>query len=112
MNETIYCVEVNVNATSAKEWRRWMEEVHIPDMLETGLFRGARLYVRPDVSTEEKVACEIHYRTTQQELEAYQNNHAARLQADHLNRFEGKFEAKRRILHLGFSINGAKESSR
>lgn len=39
----IYNVTVNIDEAVAEQWLHWMEKEHIPEVLATGKFSGARL---------------------------------------------------------------------
>jgi hypothetical protein len=38
----LYNVTVSVAHSLAEEWKQWMKEVHIPDVMATGCFTGYR----------------------------------------------------------------------
>lgn len=40
MTEHIYNVTVAVNPIIEEGWVKWMKEVHIPEVMETGMFHG------------------------------------------------------------------------
>ncbi|MDB4297496.1 DUF4286 family protein [Flavobacteriaceae bacterium] len=39
----IYNVTTNIEAAAEQEWITWMKEIHIPAMIGTGCFTGAKL---------------------------------------------------------------------
>lgn len=96
----VYSVTVEIDAATEAEWLAWMSQVHIPDVLATGRFRGAglRRVVEPEPGSG-RAAYVIDYDLESlAELEAYRAGDAARLQAEHSRRYAGRFTASRRIL--------------
>lgn len=39
----IYNVTIKVEASIAKEWLQWMQEVHIPEVMQTGCFTDYKI---------------------------------------------------------------------
>lgn len=96
----IYNVTVSIDDDVHEEWLNWMQEVHIPDVMETGMFLESRI---SKILAEEEggKAYSIMYLCKDHEtLEQYQETHAPRLQADHTNRYAGKFVAFRTLLEV------------
>lgn len=96
----IYNVTISVDEDIHDEWLEWMRTVHIPDVMETGLFVGHRiLKVLSDVDTG--VTYSIQYDChSMKELEEYHAAHAPRLQKDTQDRYGDKFVAFRTLLEL------------
>lgn len=95
----IYNVTVKIEPGIQKEWETWMRSVHIPDVMATGHFNDAQLrkllYLEDDgVSYSVQYRCE-----SMADLEAYQSQHAERLQAEHATRFKNKYVAFRTLMH-------------
>lgn len=40
----IYNVTISITKEAEAEWVQWIREVHIPDVLQTGMFSGHRFY--------------------------------------------------------------------
>ena len=94
----VYNVTVKIEHSIHDEWLAWMKEVHIPDVLNTGLFEDNKM-MKVLVDEEDGVTYSIQYRTTSWEkLDEYQKNHAPSLQKEHPSRYEGKFVAFRTLL--------------
>ncbi len=97
----IYEVNATVNADAANTYAAWLGE-HIHEMLEFDGFRSAALYDL-DESAERgpghRRRLTVHYHVeSRAHLDAYFDQHAERMRQEGLDRFEGKFEADRRIL--------------
>lgn len=94
----IYNVTVNINHEVHEEWVAWMRDVHIPDVMATGFFLENR-FAKVLVDDQGGITYSIQYLCKNMaDLEDYQSEHAARLQADHTDRYEGKFVAFRTLL--------------
>jgi len=96
----LYCVTVTVDAEIAKDWRDWMEDVHIPQVLDTGYFDAYTLARVLDPQDEcEQITFEIHYRTgSVDRLKRYEDKAADALRTEHTERYNGRFKASRRVL--------------
>lgn len=96
----LYRVAVSIQHSREAEWRQWMQEVHIPDVLHTGHFVQATFcsVLEPD-APEGHANYSITYACNSLEaLRTYQRDCAAALQADHTEKFKGFFSATRTIL--------------
>ena len=96
-----YTVTVSVDADIAEEWMQWMRARHIPDVLATGLFRGARMLRVTEPPSDERRTFRFEYALADRDaFETYQREHAPRLQADHGERYAGRFAASRSVAEL------------
>lgn len=96
----IYSVTVNVEDDIQEDWLKWMKEIHIPAVMDTGLFLdNTLLRVISHKPEETGTTYNIQYScSTMKELHQYQAKHALALQKEHSNRYEGKFVAFRTLL--------------
>ncbi|WP_224488688.1 DUF4286 family protein [Robertkochia flava] len=97
----IYNVTINIEETVHREWVQWMLEQHIPDMIATGKFSGARM-VRVMVEEEMGgITYSVQYYTENKNtLERYYREDAERLRSDALKKFPDKFVAFRTELEI------------
>jgi len=97
----VYNVTVNIDQDVHDEWLQWMVEVHIPDVLRTGLFIDGRIS-RLDVQEEMGGATySIQYTLPSKEhLGTYQEKFAPGLQQQHSERYDGKFVAFRTVMDV------------
>ncbi|MEZ4721017.1 MAG: DUF4286 family protein [Flavobacteriales bacterium] len=96
----IYNVTVKIDSDVHDEWLNWMREVHIPDVLSTGHFKGNQI-AKVLVDDEDGITYSIQYRCdTMDDLQAYYRDHAPRLQEEHTSRYRDKFVAFRTLLEL------------
>ena len=96
----IYNVTVNIDDSVKDQWIIWMKEVHIQDVMATGMFIGYRF---SKVMVEEESGTTYSIQYTVKDLEAlqiYQELYAPKLQKEHAKKFEGKFVAFRTILEI------------
>jgi hypothetical protein len=97
----LYNVTVNIDAEVHEDWLTWMRNVHIPDVLKTGLFIENKLFRVLSVEEHEGYTYSIQYfLKTMEEYEEYKQNYAPALQAEYKNRYEGRFAAFRTLLEL------------
>lgn len=96
----IYNVTVSVDHDVHDDWLYWMKTIHIPNVLDTGLFIEAKL---SKILAEESggLSYSIQYLCENQlKLDEYQNKYAARLQQEHNEKYIGKFAAFRTLLRV------------
>ena len=100
MSKIIYNVTVNIDNNVRDEWREWMKENHIPDVMATGLFLEAR-FTKILAESEGGTSYSLqYYCASQEDLNEYQEKHAPALQRDHTERYNGKFAAFRTLLEV------------
>lgn len=100
----LYNVTVNIDESVHDEWLHWMKTVHIPDVMATGYFIENRL-ARILAEEHGGKAYSIQYTLkSMDDYDAYQANHAPRLQNEHSQRYNGKFGAFRTLLHIVHSV--------
>ncbi len=97
----IYNVTINIDESVENDWLRWMQEKHIPDMLETGKFTEAKMC---QVMVEEEmggVTYSVQYTTDSKEtLDLYYHHDAERLREEAIKLFGNKFVAFRTELDV------------
>lgn len=96
----IYNVTVNIASEAHEEWLKWMKEIHIADVMKTGCFVDSQilkvLYVEDEGHTYS-----VQYKFLEMsDIEKYQKQFAPALQAEHKNKFEGKYAAFRTLLQI------------
>ncbi len=96
----VYNVTVNVDDDIHDEWLDWMKNIHIPEVMKAGGFIANRI-AKVMVEEEAGTTYSIQYTAkNMHDLEEYQKNHAPALQAEHTNRYKGKFVAFRTLLKV------------
>ena len=96
----IYNVTVNIDLDVHDDWHQWMREVHIPDVMKTGMFEDAR-FSKILAEEEGGKSYSVQYLCKDMEtFDKYQADFASELQKDHSSRYEGKFVAFRTLLRV------------
>ncbi len=97
----IYNITVLIDPKIKEEWLKWMQEVHIPDVMATGLFTQHYLcrVLLPDDGDDrfEKYAIQ-YWLPSMEDFETYTKEHAARLQKEHSTRYKDRYMAIRSVL--------------
>lgn len=91
----IYEITAIINHELIGEYEKYMRERHIPDLLATGYFRGAK-FTRSD-DNRYRILYEAH---DIESLNKYLEREAARLRADFLAHFPTGIELSREIWHV------------
>ncbi len=95
----IYNVTVTLEDSIHNEWLKWMKEVHVPDVMRTGLFVDNKICKLLTEEIETTYAIQYTFRTIE-DLNKYQKEHAPKLQQAHKDKFKDKFAAFRTILEI------------
>jgi hypothetical protein len=97
----LYIVHIAIDNDRNDEWFRWMRDVHIRDVIDTGCFSDATVVRDFDADTGERTAYRIFYRAySERSFDRYQREHASALQAEHTERYQGCFDADRELLPI------------
>lgn len=97
----IYNVTVSIDPAIEQEWLAWMKQVHIPDVMATGLFVEHKIMKLLNEIEGQGVTYAIQYTfDDMSKYERYQNEFAPTLQAQHSQRYKDRFVAFRTILEL------------
>ena len=95
----IYNVTVSVNKTIETDWVQWMKDVHIPHVLNTGLFTGHQFYKvlsHDDPSTSSFFT--MYFVSALDNFVKYLNDFAPALRQEVDKRFGGQYAAFRTLL--------------
>ena len=96
----IYNVTCNVDQEISDEWLKWMKEIHIPEVMDTGIFISSQInkvLTGDDGGETYAIAytCE-----SMKDLHKYQLNFAPMLQQKHTDRYGNKVVAFRTLLEV------------
>lgn len=96
----LYNVTINVDDASHDEWLEWMQNVHIPAVIGTGLFLSHKMYkLLTRHPEEEGTTYSVQYWLKDlATFEKYRDEFAPALQKQTLNRFGDRFSAFRSLL--------------
>jgi hypothetical protein len=96
----LYNVTVSIDENVADEWLVWMKDVHIPDVMKTGIFTESRI-CKILAHEEGGLSYSVQYlAASMDDYERYEREHAPALQQDHTSRYQGKFAAFRTLLRV------------
>jgi len=96
----LYNVTVNIDEAVHDEWLTWMKEVHIPDVLNTGMFFDNKI-CRIHAEEQGGKSYSIQYLARSwEDYNRYQDEFAPKLQQEHTTKYQGKFAAFRTILEV------------
>jgi len=96
----IYNVTVVIDEDIVDEWLKWMQEIHIPDVMATGKFIDGKLS-RILAEEEGGKSYSVQYLCPDMETyEVYQKEDSPRLQKEHTDRYAGQFVAFRTLLNV------------
>ena len=118
----LYNVTVKINKGVEQEWLQWMQAIHIPDVMNTGMFIEShicRLLESPPnlppesiginygeelltlQATDDDPTYVIQYVCENNKLlDHYFENHAPALREDHDKRYKNKFVAFRTVMEV------------
>ena len=96
-----YNVTVKVELDIHDDWLAWMKEVHIPEVLETGMFKSHRMFRLLEQDEQDGITYSIQYFLPgMTDYFRYQEEFAPALQKAHTDRYSGKFVAFRTIMKV------------
>ena len=95
----LYNVTVKIDLEVHDEWYSWMQEKHIPDVLNTGCFLECCMNKILGIDESDGISYAIQYRCKDMnQLYVYQDNFAAKLQEEHTQKYKDRFVAFRTIM--------------
>lgn len=95
----LYNVTVNIEPDVHDDWLSWMKEKHIPDIMNTGLFRGHYMFrIISNPQEEGLTYCIQYFLDSVRDYEKYQEKYAPDLQQEFEERYRDKFVAARTIM--------------
>ena len=96
----LYNVTVSIDPSIESDWVSWMQESHIPEVLQTKCFHKCVLSKVHGNEAGECTFSVLYWALSKEDYERYHLFHAPRLQAEHSARYEGKFVAFRTTMDL------------
>ncbi len=96
----VYNVTINIDPDVEEEWKIWMRDIHIPEVLDTGRFVDYKFLKLLSESPEAggSTYAVQYFAESIDQVEIYLNNEAAALQRSHTDKFGTKFVAFRTLL--------------
>ena len=95
----IYNVTVKIDTPVHDEWKRWMKETHMPDVMKSGCFTASRMFRVMTDDEPDGITYSIQYTCDSMDrfLE-YEHRFAPALRAEHSERYKDRFVAFRTLL--------------
>ena len=99
IGDVVYEVNIDLDAGIEAEYRDWLRH-HVAEILALPGFLDARVFdvIDPPPAPGRIALCTQYLLRDEAALQAYFDLHAARLRGDGIARFDGSFNASRRIL--------------
>ena len=96
----IYNVTVKLDAMIATEWLEYMQEIHIPDVMNTGCFSSYRISRLIENTTEDDSPTYIiqYHCPSMEVFEKYEQNFATDLREDVLKKYKDRFVSFRTLM--------------
>ena len=95
----LYNVTVAIDRNVEEEWKKWMRDEHIPEVLETGLFVEHKFMKVLHHDDPDSASYSIQYfAKTMNDFQTYQKEFAQELQRKHIEKFKDQFAAFRTLL--------------
>jgi hypothetical protein len=96
----IYNVTINIDDSVHDEWKNWMQSIHIPEVLSTGLFLESR-FARVLIDEESGTTYSIQYLFNElADYQLYEQLYAEDLRNKTEKLFGGQFVAFRTMLDI------------
>ena len=97
----LYNVTVIVDDSVIEDWKKWMINTHIPDVMKSGAFESYQMQKVLTEGSEGGTTFAIQYLAhNMDEFERYQMEFAPLLQKEHQKRYNGKFGAFRTLMEV------------
>ncbi|WP_421941412.1 DUF4286 family protein [Pedobacter sp.] len=96
----LYNVTLILEDSVAEEWLQWMQEVHIPQVMGTGMFVSHRLLKVVDSPNEGVTYCAQYVVDNLSLYNEYQDKYAPELQAELNERYKNRFVAYRTLMEF------------
>lgn len=97
----IYNVTIKAETGIATQWMQWMQEEHLNDMMNTGLFSDYRLCRLLEQDETEGVSYVAQYHCDSVEnYQTYVKEHAPKMRQKGINKFGGRFVAFRTVMEV------------
>lgn len=97
----LYNVTVKIAKSFEAEWLKWMREVHVPDVMNTGMFLEHKICKILHDDGDGGVSYAFQYYCKNMEaFQEYQAKYAKALQEDHTRRYKDQYVAFRTLMEV------------
>jgi hypothetical protein len=95
----LFNITVNISQAAEKDWLRFMKEVHIPEIMASGLPLETKLLrLLTEIDNEGVTYTNQFIFRTMEDFLAYQTNYQSELQNKHHQKFNGQYVSFRTLL--------------
>jgi hypothetical protein len=95
----LYNVTVGIDKGAEQEWIQWMKEIHIPAVMNTGMFVSSKIYKVLHEQEDGTISYSVQYfAATIDHIQQYLEKHAPALIEEHRLKFMNKHVAFRTLL--------------
>ncbi|MCV9388552.1 DUF4286 family protein [Reichenbachiella ulvae] len=94
----LYNVTMNVDKGIEEDWLNWMKEVHVKDVLATGFFSDCKVFQLMSEEPQGTTYAFQYFAKSAKDIQAYQDQHGAKLQMDVISRYGDKVMSFRTLL--------------
>ena len=95
----LYNVTVGIDIDVEEEWLNWMQKVHIPAVMNTGMFTEYKIFKVLSQEEEQSVSYSLQYFAENiDKVVEYLNNYAPSLVEAHRTRYKDRHVAFRTLL--------------
>lgn len=96
----LYSVTIIIKKDIEEEWKKWMSQIHLNDVMKTGYFYEYKFFkISIPAGLPDESTYVVHYKSkTINDYFEYAQKEAHRLREEHAFRFPGKFTAARAIM--------------
>lgn len=99
-NHVLYNVTIGINPAKIEEWKRFMREDHLPKIFASNCFESYRMCRIVDEQADSTTIAVQYIAHSMEDLQKYHENHAPKLQQEHLAKFGGDAVAYRSVLSI------------
>lgn len=101
MPKILYNVTVIIDDSVRLDWKQWMIDIHIPEVMATGCFESYQMQRILTEGSEGGTTYAIQYLAPDIDTyQRYQAEHAGPLQQDHERRYKGKYGSFRTLMEV------------
>jgi hypothetical protein len=96
----LYNVTIIIEESIHEPWLKWMQDVHIGQVMDTGCFASNRMLKVLDSPNEGITYCIQYVADSLEKYNEYKDKYAAQLQADFPPEFANKFVSFRTLMEF------------
>lgn len=104
MARILYVVWYDVDPSIEAEWNKWMNSTHIPEVVKSGNFLGAKRYIVKEGSSARYAT--FYEARDQKTLQTYFDGPSKALREDYNKRFGDTTKITRTFLEEVYSVSG------